>query len=96
MSTLLTSHLIGKALIKLVSRGYSSRHDLMELVLCCEPHNDQVNIPNASNACSGFDNSFGWSFFDLNAIHDDHKDSTETVLQADFVSIYPPAFLLIL
>ncbi|KAL6209206.1 hypothetical protein ACLB2K_020149 [Fragaria x ananassa] len=44
----------------------------------------KVNIPNPSNACSGFDDSFGWSFFDLNAIHDDHKDSTETVLQADF------------
>ncbi|PRQ22942.1 putative FAD/NAD(P)-binding domain-containing protein [Rosa chinensis] len=36
----------------------------------------KVNIPNASNACSGFDDSFGWSFFDLNVIHDDHKDST--------------------
>lgn len=44
----------------------------------------KVNIPNASNACSGFDDSFGWSFFDLNAIHDDNKDSTVTVLQADF------------
>ncbi|KAK9944199.1 hypothetical protein M0R45_009777 [Rubus argutus] len=31
-----------------------------------------------------FDDSFGWSFFDLNAIHDDNKDSTVTVLQADF------------
>ncbi|KAM1791184.1 hypothetical protein ACFX12_035172 [Malus domestica] len=44
----------------------------------------KVNIPNACNACSGFDDSFGWTFFDLNAIHDDHKDSSVTVLQADF------------
>ncbi|XP_040372525.1 uncharacterized protein LOC112193363 isoform X2 [Rosa chinensis] len=44
----------------------------------------KVSIPNASNACSGFDDSFKWSFFDLTVIHDDHKDSTVTVLQADF------------
>ncbi|XP_008236052.1 PREDICTED: uncharacterized protein LOC103334855 [Prunus mume] len=44
----------------------------------------KVNISNASNACSGFDDSFGWTFFDLNAIHDEYKDSTVTVLQADF------------
>lgn len=55
-----------------------------------------MNIPNASNACSGFDDSFGWSFFDLNAIYDDNKDSTVTVLQADFVSINAPIFLMIL
>lgn len=45
----------------------------------------QVKIPNASNACSGFD-EFGWTFFDLNIIHDEHKDDPVTVLQADFVS----------
>lgn len=44
----------------------------------------KVNISNASNACSGFDDSFGWTFFDLNAIHDEYKDSSVTVLQADF------------
>ncbi|KAL5561241.1 hypothetical protein UlMin_030988 [Ulmus minor] len=44
----------------------------------------KVNIPYASNACSGFDGSFGWTFFNLNAIHDEHKDSPVTVLQADF------------
>ena len=47
----------------------------------------QVNIPNSSNSCSALDNSFGWSFFDLNAIQDEHKDESVTVLQADFVSI---------
>ncbi|XP_024167836.1 uncharacterized protein LOC112174324 isoform X2 [Rosa chinensis] len=54
-------------------------------VLCVKLWIDRkVSIPNASNACSGFDDSFGWSFFDLNVIHDDHKDSTVTVVQADF------------
>lgn len=48
--------------------------------------NDQVNIPNASNACSGFDDSYGWTFFDLNAIRDEHKDDPVTIIQADFVS----------
>ncbi|GAV77241.1 NAD_binding_8 domain-containing protein [Cephalotus follicularis] len=44
----------------------------------------KVNVPHASNACSGYDDSFGCTFFDLNQIHDEHKDDTVTVLQADF------------
>ncbi|GMN38215.1 hypothetical protein TIFTF001_007441 [Ficus carica] len=44
----------------------------------------KVSIPYASNACSGFDDSFGWTFFHLNMIHDEHKDDPVTVLQADF------------
>ncbi|XP_062081556.1 uncharacterized protein LOC133787809 isoform X2 [Humulus lupulus] len=44
----------------------------------------KVNIPYASNACSGFDGSFGWTFFHLNAIQDEHKDSPVSVIQADF------------
>ncbi|KAF7810761.1 NAD(P)-binding domain containing protein [Senna tora] len=44
----------------------------------------KVNIPIASNACSGFDDSFGWTFFDLNVIQDEHKNDSVTVLQADF------------
>ncbi|GMP37466.1 hypothetical protein CsSME_00009130 [Camellia sinensis var. sinensis] len=43
----------------------------------------KVNIPKASNACSGFDDSNGWTFFDLNAIYDEHKDDPVTVVQAD-------------
>jgi len=46
----------------------------------------QVKIPNASNVCSGFDDSFGWTLFDLNVIHDEYKDDPVTVIQADFVS----------
>lgn len=63
------------------------RYYLTDLILFVNFTPNQVNIPNACNACSGFDNSFGWTFFDLNAIHDDQKDSSVTVLQADFVSI---------
>ncbi|KAL5791235.1 hypothetical protein ACOSQ2_006123 [Xanthoceras sorbifolium] len=44
----------------------------------------KVIIPNASNACSGFGDSFAWTFFDLNQIHDEHKEDLVTVLQADF------------
>uniref|UniRef100_A0A2P2MG77 Uncharacterized protein LOC8283661 isoform X1 n=1 Tax=Rhizophora mucronata TaxID=61149 RepID=A0A2P2MG77_RHIMU len=44
----------------------------------------KVNIPQASNACSGNDDSFGWTFFNLNALHDEHKESPVTVIQADF------------
>ncbi|KAK8629789.1 hypothetical protein V6N13_078617 [Hibiscus sabdariffa] len=44
----------------------------------------KVFIPNPSNACAGFNDLFGCTFFDLNAIHDAHKGETETVLEADF------------
>ncbi|XVF67966.1 hypothetical protein PTKIN_Ptkin10aG0164600 [Pterospermum kingtungense] len=44
----------------------------------------KVVIPNPSNACAGFDDLFGWTFFDLNAIHDEHKDDQATVLEANF------------
>ncbi|MBA0804492.1 hypothetical protein Gohar_004075, partial [Gossypium harknessii] len=44
----------------------------------------KVAIPNPSNACAGFDDLFGCTIFDLNVIHDEHKDDSETVLEADF------------
>lgn len=44
----------------------------------------KVNIPKAVNTCSGFDDSCGWTYFDLNAIHDEYKDDPVTVLQANF------------
>ncbi|PON89938.1 NAD(P)-binding domain containing protein [Trema orientale] len=44
----------------------------------------KVNIPYASNACSGFGGSFGWTFSHLNTIYDEHKDNPVSVLQADF------------
>ncbi|KAA3462813.1 Phytoene desaturase 3 [Gossypium australe] len=44
----------------------------------------KVAIPNPCNACAGFDDLFGCTVFDLNVIQDEHKDDTETVLEADF------------
>ena len=44
----------------------------------------KVNIPLPSNACFGFDNTTGWTFFDLNALHDEYKDEPGTVIEADF------------
>ncbi|WP_339381673.1 MULTISPECIES: hydroxysqualene dehydroxylase [Calothrix] len=44
----------------------------------------KVNIPRPSNACFGFDNTTGWTFFDLNALHDEYKNESGTVIEADF------------
>ncbi|XP_042494355.1 uncharacterized protein LOC122073790 isoform X2 [Macadamia integrifolia] len=38
----------------------------------------------ASSVCFGFDDSYGWTFFDLNAIYDEYKDNPSTVIEADF------------
>jgi hypothetical protein len=40
-----------------------------------------------SNACFGFDTTTGWTFFDLNTLHDEYKNETGTVVEADFVSL---------
>ncbi|KST64460.1 hydroxysqualene dehydroxylase [Mastigocoleus testarum] len=44
----------------------------------------KINIPRPSNACFGFDSTTGWTFFDLNALHDEYKDEPETVVEVDF------------
>lgn len=44
----------------------------------------KINVPRPSNACFGFDTTTGWTFFDLNALHDEYLDSPETVIEADF------------
>ncbi|MBD2338326.1 FAD-dependent oxidoreductase [Calothrix sp. FACHB-156] len=44
----------------------------------------KIDIPRPSNACFGFDTTTGWTFFDLNAIHDEYKNETGTVIEADF------------
>ena len=44
----------------------------------------KINIPLPSNACFGFDNTTGWTFFDLNDLHDEYKDEPNTVIEADF------------
>ncbi len=44
----------------------------------------KINIPRASNACFGFDETTGWTFFDLNALHDEYRDEPGTVVEVDF------------
>ena len=44
----------------------------------------KVNIPLPSNACFGFDKTTGWTFFDLNNLHDEYKDLSGSVIEADF------------
>jgi uncharacterized protein with NAD-binding domain and iron-sulfur cluster len=44
----------------------------------------KVAVPRASNACFGFDRTTGWTFFDLNALHDEYRNEPGTVIEADF------------
>jgi uncharacterized protein with NAD-binding domain and iron-sulfur cluster len=44
----------------------------------------QIHIPRPSNACFGFDQSTGWTFFDLNALHDEYRNEPGTVVEVDF------------
>jgi len=44
----------------------------------------KINIPLPSNACFGFDTTTGWTFFDLNDLHDEYHDEPNTVIEADF------------
>jgi uncharacterized protein with NAD-binding domain and iron-sulfur cluster len=44
----------------------------------------KVPVPNPSNACFGFHPTTGWTFFDLNALHDAYWDEHGTVVEADF------------
>ena len=44
----------------------------------------KVAIPRPSNACFGFDDTTGWTFFDLNALHDEWHDTDGSVVEVDF------------
>lgn len=44
----------------------------------------KINIPRPSNACFGFDATTGWTFFDLNALHDEYRSEPGTVVEVDF------------
>jgi len=44
----------------------------------------KIDIPLPSNACFGFDQTTGWTFFNLNALHDEYQDTPGTVIEADF------------
>lgn len=44
----------------------------------------KIRIEFDSNACFGFDEMTGWTYFNLNAIHDEFNDADKTVIEADF------------
>lgn len=44
----------------------------------------KIRIEFDSNACFGFDDTTGWTYFNLNAIHDEFRDAEKTVIEADF------------
>lgn len=44
----------------------------------------KIDIPRPSNACFGFNATTGWTFFDLNVLHDEYRDEPGTVIEADF------------
>ncbi|MGI0486493.1 hydroxysqualene dehydroxylase [Pantanalinema rosaneae CENA516] len=44
----------------------------------------KITVPLPSNACFGFDATTGWTFFDLNALHDEWRDAPGSVIEADF------------
>lgn len=44
----------------------------------------KIRIEFDCNACFGFDETTGWTYFNLNAIHDEFRDSEKTVVEADF------------
>ncbi|KAF8702458.1 hypothetical protein HU200_032835 [Digitaria exilis] len=44
----------------------------------------KIDIPKVANVCSGFDDSSGWTFFDLTSIYDDYYEEPITVVEAEF------------
>lgn len=44
----------------------------------------KIDIPLPSNACFGFHQTTGWTFFDLNALHDEYKNESGTVVEVDY------------
>ena len=55
--------------------------DVLAIRLWCDR---KIEIPRPSNACFGFDNTTGWTFFDLNALHDEYRNEPNTVVEVDF------------
>ncbi len=68
---------------------YQEFRDLMNLggidVLATRLWFDRkIHIRHPSNACFGFDSTTGWTFFDLNALHDEYWDEPGSVIEVDF------------
>ena len=44
----------------------------------------KIEMPLPSNACFGFHQTTGWTFFDLNALHDEYRDEPGSVVEVDY------------
>lgn len=44
----------------------------------------KIEVPLPSNACFGFHNTTGWTFFDLNALHDEYQNAPGSVIEVDY------------
>ena len=44
----------------------------------------KIEMPLPSNACFGFHQTTGWTFFDLNALHDEYQDEPGSVVEVDY------------
>ena len=44
----------------------------------------KIQVPLPSNACFGFHATTGWTFFDLNALHDDYREEPGSVIEVDY------------
>ncbi len=44
----------------------------------------KITVPLPSNACFGFHETTGWTFFDLNALHDEYKNEAGSVIEVDY------------
>jgi uncharacterized protein with NAD-binding domain and iron-sulfur cluster len=55
--------------------------DVLAVRLWCDR---KIDIPLPSNACFGFHPTTGWTFFDLNALHDEYRDVPGSVIEVDY------------
>ena len=44
----------------------------------------KVAMTHPSNACFGFQPTTGWTFFDLNTLHDEYRDTPGSVIEVDY------------
>ena len=44
----------------------------------------KIDVPLPSNACFGFHQTTGWTFFDLNALHDEYRNEPGSVIEVDY------------
>lgn len=49
----------------------------------------KITVPHPSNACFGFHPATGWTFFDLNALHDQYSQEPGSVIEVDYYHANP-------